>query len=557
MRWLIFVSALFFSGYACAKGDAPEEPIPLRLLRTIHTGNLQQLDLPSIYAYSKDKSTPYAGYVMAQAALLVLGAEQTWPDWPASRVLTRTIDLLQSDQYSTSVTRGMPEGYGTDDLVFTLVFAMVISDQADKAIDVLQDYVASESRYTRFVVFQALRHIGNQRATDLLKTAGETSSDSNYVHNLLSDMYFPFADDLLKRLPLIPPARRARKKLVELAKQSCGERPALAVYFLGFLANGEDQAQVDVELNLLRELTQAPCLYSRILAVRALALRSPESIQFWLERYHRETDAWLRAHIVRILFIRFGREFLGHALELLADEPTQYVQWELMHANIEIREGAWFRDYWELWQTHTLQYRLSFPQGWERGEMATDDVNDLLVWLENGHRPKHLWVRNHMLYGLASDITPEQTRRFLRIVNTLPDKVEHWWVLTPLDYPQALPLLRYWATLSAPEQQQKQLADKIFYLERMLKNGSQVSAVKTCCHPTRACLLSWVEVGSITNNTRPITNEDEARAWLERTQRQSLVITFTDTLSRIAQVKHPGGGVEQWEHLYGCWTRVQ
>ncbi|MEE8297409.1 MAG: hypothetical protein V3R26_06220, partial [Hyphomicrobium sp.] len=188
---------------------------------------------------------------------------------------------------------------------------------------------------------------------------------------------------------------------------------------------------------------------------------------------------------------------------------------------------------------------------------AADDVDDLFAWLEKGRPPKHPWVRNHMLYGLARNVTPDQTRRFLRIINTLPDKAEHWWLLTPLDDPQALPLLRYWATLSAPKQQREQLANEIFRLESSLNDGSPSRSLKTCCHPTKACLLSSVNVTAIIDDTDPITSEDEARAWLERTDKKGLVVEFTDTLGRIAQVQRASGEVERWEHLYGCWARVQ
>ncbi len=557
MRGFVVVLALFCSGYACAKEEAPGEPMPLRLLRTIHTGTLQDLDLPSIQAYAKDGSTHYAGYGLAQAALLVLGEPPTWPKWPVSRLLRRTIDLLQADEYSAFVNSGMPKGYGNDDLLFALVFAMVISDQGDEAIDVLQDYMNSESEYTRFVVLQTLRQIGNQRTTELLKKAGESNSDSNYLHNLLATQYFPFSQELRDRLYLIPPADRTRENLIKIAKQGCDEKSALAIYFLGYLPNAEDPSAVRAGRELLGDLARAHCFYSQYFAIRALALRSPESMLLWLELYHRENDVWLRAHIVRILFIRFGREFLAPALKLLADEPAQFVQWELMHGNIETREGAWFRDYWELWQPHELQYRLSFPQGWERGDMAIDDVDDLLAWLEKGRPPKHPWVSNHMLYGLARNVTPDQTRRFLRIINTLPDKAEHWWLLTPLDDPQALPLLRYWATLSAPKQQREQLANEIFRLESSLKDGSPSRGLKTCCHPTKACLLSSVNVTAIIDDTDPITSENEARAWLERTDKKGPIIKFTDTLGRIARVQRTNGEVERWEHLYGCWTRVQ
>ena len=57
-----------------------------------------------------------------------------------------------------------------------------------------------------------------------------------------------------------------------------------------------------------------------------------------------------------------------------------------------------------------------------------------------------------------------------------------------------------------------------------------------------------------------ITTEEQAKAWLAGAQGTSLEpeILFTDALGRIALVTRFGGeSPERWEHLYGCWRRVQ
>lgn len=538
-------------------GTVSAEPIEHRLLRTIQTGTLQQLELPEVIRYAKGEEADFLGHVLARSALVVLGKDEGFPDWPIERLLDRTLNQLQRRSHAYHLPPEMPAGFGGEDLVFTLVHAMVMGEEAEKAIDVLKQHINSGNAFKQGVVLQALRNIGSRRSNGLVQRVADARDDRNLAENLLADQHYPFLEELQQNLNLIPSHRRSRSELVAFASERCNKRAALAVYFLGFLAESDDRKQSDAELDLLRDLTRASCFYTRYFAIRALALRSAESIEFWMELFRREEDPWQRAQIVRIGFARFGKEFTTPALELLAVEPVQYVQWELMHANIEVREGARFRDYWDIWQPPTLQFRLNFPEG--GGRMDEQDLDALLSWLETGARPRNPWVRNHLLYQVARNVSGRNTRRYLRIFDSIPDKTSHWWVLQNLTDARALPLLSYWHTLDSEERQR----DILFKLIVRLENPQPVSrrlAQGPCCQPTRECLISWIEVFPTQGNGVQITIPKQAKAWLQESDAASLEpeIALTDSLGRIALVTRQGvKNPERWEHLYGCWRRIQ
>ena len=533
---------------------ASAEPIQHRLLRTIQTGTLQHLELSEVLGYAKGDQADFLGHVLARSALVVLGRDEGFPDWPVTKLLDRALNQLQRRSHAYRLPPEVPAGFDGADLVFTLVYAMVMGGEAEKAIDVLETHLDSGNAYVRGVVLQGLRNIGSQRANSVVQQVADTRDDRNLAENLLADQQYPFLEELQQHLHLIPSDRRARTELLAIARERCSRPAALAVYFLGFLAESEDWRQADAELELLRDLTRASCFYTRYFAIRALALRSAESIEFWTNLYRWEEDAWQRAQLVRIGFARFGQAFATPALELLADEPVQYVQWELTHGNIDLREGARFRGYWDIWQPPTLQFRLNFPDG--SGRMKDHDVDALLSWLEKGARPRHPWVHNHLLYRLARHVSGRDTRRYLRIFDSIPEKAEHWWVLQNLADAQALPLLRHWHMLEAKEGQRDVLVKLIARLEDAGPQSRR--SRETCCHPTPECLLSWIHALPARGHEVKITTAEQAKAWLQGTSTASVEIRFTDSLSRIALVTRPG--VEEagrWEHLYGCWRRTQ
>ena len=547
-----------------------DEPMEWRLLRTLQIGAPQGVSADEMLAFAHGNEADYTGHVLARAALTAIGEDRDFPDWPLARLLERTLTQLQRGPSSAyNLPAVMPDGFRGEHLVASLVYALVVSGQQDQAIDVLEAQLGSGSSFKRGVILQALRTIGTDRATGIVQQAADETSDS-LPTNLLADHYYPFLHELYDNWELVPPAERGRESLTALAGADCGRPASVAVYLLGFFAPAADPAQERAELDVLRRVTRLErrCFYNRFFAIRSLALRSSETIDFWVELYGNEQDAWQRAQLVRIGFARFGREFLDTALELLATEPQQYVQWELMHGNIEVREGAKWRDYWDIWLTPTLQFRLDFPE--DSGAMPDADRDALFAWLETGAYPQNPWVRNHMLYGMARHVDADSTRRFLRIFDALPEKAANWWILGPLSDPAALPLLRYWATLETSEQQRGELAGNIRGMESRLANSSGPSGgtggsagAISCCAPTRACLLAAIDSGGFEPAPLPvIETEEQARAWLddetiEVAPRPAAQISFLDELERIAVVTWPvQDRSERWEHLFGCWRRV-
>lgn len=537
-----------------APAAAGAEPMERRLLRTIQIGALQDLTVEEIVAFAKGDKADFLGHVLARSALLVLGRDAGFPDWPVPRLLERVLDQLQRSSHAYHLPPEVPAGFGGEELVFTVVYALVVSGQADRAVDVLEQSVKSDNAFRRGVALQALRNIGSQQASAVIQRFADAGDDRNLAENLLADHHYPFLAELRQRLPLLAPERRNRRSLVKAAREGCTERAALAVYFLGFFADGPDPARARAEVDLLRRLTRIGCFYTRFFAIRALALRSAESIGFWTGLFERDKDAWQRGQLARIGFARFGRAFVAPALRLLATEPVQYVQWELMHGNLEVRRGARFRDYWDLWLPPSLQLRLNFPDGGE--SMGREDLAEILAWLETGARPRNEWVRNHLLYGLAKHAAGREMRRLLRVFDALADKGRHWWLLAPLQDPGALPILRYWQGLPAEPSQREELIRLITSLEGKAATGNHRER-GACCLPTRACLLTWLEVTA--DADAEIMTEGEARVWLNEggTDPSAAAVHFTDSLGRVAEVaRRPGATPETWEHLYGCWRRT-
>ena len=183
----------------------------------------------------------------------------------------------------------------------------------------------------------------------------------------------------------------------------------------------------------------------RLIALKSLGLRSPETISYWSNILHKEPDAWLRHQALINAFGHYGRQFAPASLDLLATEPSQYMQWQLMQGNIETRQGQGFRSYWDIWIPVTLQFMLVFPDPGHRDKMSVADQEDLLRWLETGHRPQDRVVFNHFIYDFLPHTRGENTRRLLTFFNNLPDRNNNWWILMPTGGrigPAFAPLLR-------------------------------------------------------------------------------------------------------------------
>lgn len=542
-----FVLALS-AALACA------ESMEARLLRTIQLGAAQVTDA-EIAGFARDgERSGYLGFALASAAMHAIGRGDASREWPAPRILDKTLAELHRG-LSFETPPDIPPRYGNEDLIFTLVYALVIGGATEQATDILEQHLPDAPRYKRAVILQALRNIGTRRASALIQKDATRGGDRNLSENLLVDLHYPFLDDLRSRLPLIPPAERNRAALARFTAEGCGVRPALAAYFLGFFPPAADPDVEQAELALLRRLARLDCHWSRFLAIRSLALRSPESVEFWESLYRAEKDAWQKAQVVRIGYARFGRAFAPTALDWLATEPAQYVQWELMHGYLAAARGVTLRDYWDIWQATTLQFRLNFSPHERTAADGAPRWDEVLAWLEAGKRPLNDAVRNHLYYGLAKDVAGDDTRRLLRALDATGERSKLWWVLYPLKDRSALPILRYWETIETDPKQRRTATSVVKALESRGASAAQ-RARQSCCEATRACLAARVESGS-DDAARPITTAEQERKWLEG--RAPLPpkpqIRFLDNLKRVAEVTDARGRTRRWAHLYGCWMK--
>ncbi|HYL96932.1 MAG TPA: hypothetical protein VET69_14100 [Terriglobales bacterium] len=532
-----------------------EESVQARLLRTVQLGAPQGISGAQIKVMVEDPKTDFATFFLARSALLVLHEEVKGEGF--DNLLTRVLNTPLASGNEYPQPPGLQSGFGGKELVFTMVYAMVMSGQQEHAVDLLEKHLFTGSYYKQAVVLQALRNIGTQRAKGLIQKYQEKGDYHNLAENTLVDEDLPVLSEIHDRWNMIPPAARSRANLLSIVQGGCGERQAMAAYWLGYFPPSSNAAQEQAELSALTVLYQNSgphCDFmARLIAIKSLGLRSAESINYWATLLRTEPQIWLRHQILINAFGRFGRPFAPAALDLLASESSQYIQWQLMQGNIECRMGQRFRTYWDMWIPVGLQFLVVFPDPGHQGTMSAADQEQLLRWLESGHRPQDRVVLNHMLYALISQTRGRNTRRLLTVFNNFPDRNKNWWILTPLEDPSAVPLLKYYAGLPSPGDQHQQLAALIESLQR----GSNEPEVKktTCCEPTAACLRSML--GDESARQTEIRSEQSARAWLAGSPRVTTYrISFSGPLKRTAVVHLSGKRAQHWQYLYDCWRRT-
>ncbi len=540
----------------CTASWADNESLTPRLLRTVQIGSPQDITAEQITALVQNGHAAYLDVMLARSALVVLHHDN--PEWEKfDNLLSSVLNSALNSGNVYPQPRDLHTGFDGKELVFTMVYALVMSGQQESAIGILEQHLSNGSQLKQAVVLQALRNIGTQRAIGLIQKYQEKGDYHNLAENTLADQDLPVLSEIYARWNLVPPEVRTRKNLLQIVQAGCGVREALAAYWLGYFSPNPDPGLESTELAALRSLYEhdnSSCDYmGRLIALKSLGLRSPQTIGYWSGILHREPDAWLRHQALINAFGHYGRQFAPAALTLLATEPSQYMQWQLMQGNIETRQGQRFRTYWDIWIPVTLQFMLVFPDPGHGDKMSPPDQNDLLRWLETGHRPQDRVVFNHMLYNLLPHARGDNTRRALTFFNNLPDRNNHWWILMPLEDTAALPLLRYYETLPAPKDQHEQLPAIITRLERrqaMPENRA------TCCETTAACLRSLLERDSSVD--LKIESEQSARAWLKGTPAPEAPynIVFSGPLKRTARVHRTNGPDEHWQYLYDCWRRT-
>ncbi|MGA8223107.1 MAG: hypothetical protein WB780_15770 [Candidatus Acidiferrales bacterium] len=551
---LAFV-ALAFPVYGAASGDSLER----RLLRTVQIGSPQGVSLAHIKKIADDTNSKYIDAILARSALLVL--QQNSQDLSAYEdLLDSVLNNLVTESNAFPPLSALPQFRGKE-TVLTMVYAMVMSGNQERLTDILEKHLLTGSKFNQAVVLSSLRNLGTQRALGLMQKYAETGPDRNLAQAAIADEDFPVLSELRDRWNLIPPAERTRENLRKIVQAAgCGQRGAMAAYWLGFFSPNVDPNVEEAELQALESFARrnAPdCeMMEHVIGLKSLALRTARSPDYWARLARNTENAWERHQIVINGWARWGRKFAPAALELLKTEPSQYIQWELWDGNLRTREGSIYRPYWNIWIPVNILIPMSFPE-YEgiagKPGMEESDLNVLLRWRESGAQPKDPWVANHMLYNLAELVTGDDTRRWLRLFNTHPQRNQNWWIVANLQDPSALPLLQYWSTLPAPKDQLEMLKGHITQLENRSRSSS--SGAKGCCEPTEACLLEQVQRSA----SDPVTihSEEEAREWRSGTEStRGITIHFADDSKRAATVRTKNGPEHHWEYLYDCWRNT-
>lgn len=535
---------------------AVPEPVEVRLLRTIHVGALQGIGESDLRRMVAPKEPSYVRYVLARAALLVLGRDDGAPEYPVQRLLDQALSQLQPGR--DLLPAGAPPGFGGDDLVYTLTWALAVSGRGGAAERVLEAHVGGGSDYKRSVALQALHNLGTPRAQAVIQKATEVREIGFVAGSLLVQDQFPPLHELAAHWHDIPFSERSREELareIGIGDGGCGPRAVLALLLAGYLPPAGSPKQERRELAALhRAATELPlqdCYNGRMFALRSYGLRTRGAPAVWAGLAGRLETGWQRALAARIGFARFPKALSSLALGLLAEEPQQYVQWELLWGTLFAGKGLVFRDVWDLWNLSPhLQLRLSYPGSFPALGPAEQDR--LLDWLESGRRPGDGQVLDWLLAELARSAQGRDAFRLLRFWLARPPAERHAWVLQDLAEPAVLPALRYLRDHAPSADDRGALAGGIEILEAGTANLYSGKAPEICCAPTRECLLSQYEQQRFRTSKDRLEDEKALRAWVAAGLAAETEVVFLD--DRAAEVRSaPGAKRLRFEHRNGCW----
>ncbi len=542
----------------------PRESIPQRLLRTVQIGAPQGLTVAQIKKIAANQQTAYTTEILARSALLVLH-EDNLGLVPYNELFDSVLNHLVRDGNAFQPPSGLPDFRGKE-TVFAMTYAMVMSGAQEQAVGILGPHLWNGSEYKHAVVLSALRNIGTQSAIGLIQQYAEKGTDRNLGEATLADEDYPSLADIYARWNMIAPAQRTQDNLRAIVQGGCDQRAVMAAYWLGFFPKNIDPNKQVAEIQALEALfhtNSGSCaMMEHVIALKSLALRAARSPAYWQRLASQTTNVWEQHQIVIDAWGSWGAKFTPTALDMLGTAPAQYVQWELLDGTLDTRMGERYRTYWDIWMPANIllvqqEDELTRPPGPE--SMDEHDLNTLLAWLESGKRPQDQWVWNHLIYHLAALVSGDDTYRLLRLFNSLPQRNQNWWIVQNMRDPAALPILRYWATLPAPQNQQEMLKAAITRLQNAAAHppaGTQAS----CCGPTEDCLRQQLSASAAAAGTPDVVirSEEEARAWLARKSAppEEFAIRYTDDLKRNAIVTGKSGAEQHWQYLYDCWRNV-
>jgi hypothetical protein len=169
-------------------------------------------------------------------------------------------------------------------------------------IDILERHSLTGSRYKQAIVLSALRNVGTPRAIGIIQQYAEKGQDRNLAETTLADEDYPVLSEIHDRWDMVPPAQRTQDNLRLVVESGCNQRSALAAYWLGFFAPNPDPKKEAAELHALESMAHTntvSCeMMEHVIALKSLAMRSAESVDYWKRLAQSTPNVWERHQIV-------------------------------------------------------------------------------------------------------------------------------------------------------------------------------------------------------------------------------------------------------------------
>jgi hypothetical protein len=298
-RLFLAIAALSFAWILPIRAGAPET-LPQRLLRTIQIGAPQDITVEEIREVAESNDTGYTTEILARSALLVLRQDE--PKLiPYDELLDELLNHLVSDGTPFEPISSLLNFRGKE-TVFTMVYALVMSGNQERVVDILERHSLTGSRYKQAVVLSPLRNVGTPRAISIIQQYAEKGQDRNLGETTLADEDYPVLSEIHDRWDIVPPAQRTQDNLRLIVQGGCNQRSALAAYWLGFFAPNLDPKKEAAELQALEKMAQtnaAGCeMMEHVIALKSLAMRSAESVDYWKRLAQITPNVWERHQIV-------------------------------------------------------------------------------------------------------------------------------------------------------------------------------------------------------------------------------------------------------------------
>ena len=263
---------------ACTASWADDGSLTPRLLRTVQIGSPQDITVEQITAIVQNGHAAYLDVMVARSALVLHHNNPEWEKF--DNLLSSVLNSALNSGNVYPQTQDLHTGFDGKELVFTMVYALVMSGQQERAVDILEQHLSNGSQLKQAVVLQALRNIGTQRATGLIQKYQEKGDYHNLAENTLADQDMPVLSEIYTRWNVVPPEVRTRKNLLQIVQRRRRRARSPRCLLVGLLSpqsrSGAGARRTGGSRKLVRKRQfelrlHGPCHCSKVLGVTLAA----------------------------------------------------------------------------------------------------------------------------------------------------------------------------------------------------------------------------------------------------------------------------------------------